>query len=355
MDERALTVVKDLLLVIFVHGFKGTDETFLQFPQRLRHVLSESIPNSVVECLVFPAYETKGDLNEAVVRFADWLTTLTVEKEVAFGGAGKASIVLCSHSMGGLLAADTLREFVSSRPDSTAPLWPKIIALVSFDTPYLGLHPFVFKNGVSKAAQYADTARTVGTALFGSKSPPPANKEASTSSTSTSPSPSPAPASSWSKWVPAAYAVGGAIIAGAAAGGAYYKREDLGEGYSYLTDHILYIRNLWNEAALDKRIADLMDFGEKLGVAFTVFYTQLPSAPPTHPFPRTFVVLPKRNAPAFAHFVPAINTIAADEIEAHTGMFAGRTNDGYFELGLQTAKIIRESWMLSRGVLPEKP
>ena len=36
----------------------------------------------------------------AVERFADWLTTLTVEREVASGtggGAGKAKIVLCGH------------------------------------------------------------------------------------------------------------------------------------------------------------------------------------------------------------------------------------------------------------------
>ena len=35
--------------------------------------------------------------NEAVVRFADWLTTITVQKEVTYGGAGKANIVLCGH------------------------------------------------------------------------------------------------------------------------------------------------------------------------------------------------------------------------------------------------------------------
>ena len=36
-------------------------------------------------------------------RFADWLTTLTVEKEVDSGhggGAGKAKLVLCGHRYG---------------------------------------------------------------------------------------------------------------------------------------------------------------------------------------------------------------------------------------------------------------
>jgi hypothetical protein len=38
--------------------------------------------------------------NKAVERFADWLTTLTVQKEVAHsigGGASRAKIVLCGH------------------------------------------------------------------------------------------------------------------------------------------------------------------------------------------------------------------------------------------------------------------
>ncbi|KAJ7507990.1 hypothetical protein B0H11DRAFT_1705817, partial [Mycena galericulata] len=31
------------------------------------------------------------------------------------------------------------------------------------------------------------------------------------------------------------------------------------------------------------------------------------------------------------------------ELEAHTGMFSGKTNDGYYDLGLQTAQFIREA------------
>jgi hypothetical protein len=85
----------------------------------------------------------------------DWLTTLTVEREVANGtggGAGKAKIILCGHrlapflesktfinnifrSMGGLLAADALLAIANSRPDKEAPLWPRIIACIAFDTP----------------------------------------------------------------------------------------------------------------------------------------------------------------------------------------------------------------------------
>lgn len=78
-----------------------------------------------------------------------------MEREVATGlGSGSAKIVLCGHryallqslignqslisyvpSMGGLLVADSLCEFVNTRADKKAPLWPKIIACIAFDTP----------------------------------------------------------------------------------------------------------------------------------------------------------------------------------------------------------------------------
>jgi len=47
----------ELLLVVFIHGFKGTDTSFEEFPQRLHHLLSESVQPMQVECVVFPAYE----------------------------------------------------------------------------------------------------------------------------------------------------------------------------------------------------------------------------------------------------------------------------------------------------------
>lgn len=42
-----------------MRSFKGTDSTFGGFPERLQHVLSETIPNVTVECIVFPAYEVR--------------------------------------------------------------------------------------------------------------------------------------------------------------------------------------------------------------------------------------------------------------------------------------------------------
>lgn len=57
-DALALTKPEqEILLLIYIHGFKGTDTTFAEFPERLEHVLSETIPHVKVESLIFPAYE----------------------------------------------------------------------------------------------------------------------------------------------------------------------------------------------------------------------------------------------------------------------------------------------------------
>ncbi|KAF9006577.1 hypothetical protein BDQ17DRAFT_1423440 [Cyathus striatus] len=343
-DKRRLDVAtqnKQSLLVIFIHGFKGTDETFGDFPQRVQHVLADSLPDFFVESIVFPAYETKGTLDEAVVRLADWLTTLTVEREVAAeGGAGSVQIALCGHSMGGLLAADSLREFVYSRPDNKAPLWPRIVACLAFDTPYLGLHPSVFKNTITKATEYVGAAKTVGSALLGSLAGYSAKKSTQTADHGASGS------SGWQRWTaPAAYAVGGAILAGAATGSAYYKREDLGQGYTWAADHMKYVGNLWDEDALKIRMRSLLEINDDQGTFFRNFYTVLPPSAPAFLTSRSFIVLPKPASPEFSYFLPAYNKLAHDEVQAHTGMFSARTNDGYYNLGLATAQLIQKQVM----------
>ncbi|KAL5507804.1 hypothetical protein ACEPAH_5422 [Sanghuangporus vaninii] len=366
-ENNPLAVTKapppDLLLFVFIHGFKGTDSTFGGFPERLRHIVAETITNVNVECIVFPAYETKGELSAAVERFVDWLTTLTVEREVANGsggGAGKAKIVLCGHSMGGLVAADSLIGMVNSRPDKLAPLWPKVIACIAFDTPYLGLHPFVFKNSVSKAFGYAKTAQQVAStfnSLFANST-----RTASAASAAarppagaiTAPSTSPS-SSSWTKWaVPAAAGLGGLLLSGAAAGVAYYKKEDIVSGYTWATDHMKYVGTLWDQPKLKERLTQLVEIEKNLGVTFRNFYTLLPYHPGKREEQSTFIILPSANSPLRSHFLFSQNNLADNEIEAHMGMFEPATNDSYYGLGLEMAKIIREAMASSRGVVSQE-
>jgi hypothetical protein len=47
--------------------FKGTDTTFGDFPQRLQHVLTESIEDVTAECIIFPVYEVDHILSPSLV------------------------------------------------------------------------------------------------------------------------------------------------------------------------------------------------------------------------------------------------------------------------------------------------
>lgn len=91
----------------------------------------------------------------------------------------------------------------------------------------------------------------------------------------------------------------------------------------------------------------------------------LPASPPAFPTSRTFIVLPPHaaNTPTTkfdaddsvsSRFLTAPNGIAADEIQAHTGMFEAKTNDGYYQLGLEVSRVIREAVMLGRGVVEDE-
>jgi hypothetical protein len=133
------------------------------------------------------------------------------------------------------------------------------------------MHPAVIKNGATKAAEYASAARTVATGVFASLSAYGAKKSSETDvaeKSHTEPSPSTKKSkSSWGNWAPAAYAIGGALLAGGV-GAAYYKRDDLGLGYTWATDHLKYVRNLWDEDTLKTRVENLIDVEETLGVIF---------------------------------------------------------------------------------------
>jgi hypothetical protein len=65
MDRRSL-------LLVFIHGFKGSDTTFRGFPQDLQAVLSHSLSHLRVLHAVYPSFETRGDLGLCVANFKEW-------------------------------------------------------------------------------------------------------------------------------------------------------------------------------------------------------------------------------------------------------------------------------------------
>lgn len=97
-----------LCVLVFVHGFKGDDKTFMDYPQRLQHSLTQAFSGrSEVHAWVYPAFETRGELSQCVQSFGEWLTTRIAELEMehaakqegtAKGKKELARVVLIGHS-----------------------------------------------------------------------------------------------------------------------------------------------------------------------------------------------------------------------------------------------------------------
>lgn len=64
--------MKKTLLLVFIHGFKGGDDTFTSFPGHLAQLLRHALPKVRVIQLTYPKYETRGDLHDCVSRFKEW-------------------------------------------------------------------------------------------------------------------------------------------------------------------------------------------------------------------------------------------------------------------------------------------
>ena len=285
--------------------------------------------------------------------------------------------VLTDDRMGGLLIADAARDIaVNTRPG--APMWPHVVGVLAFDTPYLGLHPHTFKHGLSTAASYYEQARGLasaagflsplavgwGASKWGSKTPENASAGPSRTPTpSSTVSEDNTPAPKKSSWLPAAstktlYGAAAMALGAAAVGTAYYRREDFLNGWKWGFEHMTFVKNLWDDAAMKARLEGIDELGRDRKVVFrklvgdafklgsgradASFCTHLPRDPPANLISRTFCILPPTTHPLYSRFIQASNTLAKDEVSAHMGMFNPKTNDGFYDLGLAVVRCIGE-------------
>ena len=58
---------------------KGGDDTFGDFPEHLRALVSHALPNITVKAVTYPKFETRGDLAECVGRFTEWYDLCNVD------------------------------------------------------------------------------------------------------------------------------------------------------------------------------------------------------------------------------------------------------------------------------------
>ncbi|TGZ82473.1 hypothetical protein EX30DRAFT_363024 [Ascodesmis nigricans] len=124
------------LLLIYIHGFLGNETSFQSFPAHLHNVLSSQIdPAYFVHTKVYPKFKTRHPISVATAQFSQWLSQ--------FEGP-MTDVVLLGHSMGGILAAEVA---LLMNPDGRTRRH-RIMGMIAFDTPFLGMHPGVISAGL---------------------------------------------------------------------------------------------------------------------------------------------------------------------------------------------------------------
>lgn len=308
--------------------FKGSAETtFEGYPDRLRHLILETYPKLDVHALIYPTYETRGSLREAVDALVGWLTIKVAEYESEL--QRKYSVALCGHSMGGIVCLDSALAIRRSAPGGKMP-WPSVCGVLAYDTPFLGLHPHVFKHQLSTYHGYLDSAMKVGSVLAPVTGGLATMWNARTTNTTSSHSFS---RLSTASWIGIGTAAAAAI--GAATTAAITRSDPFQDSYRWVSEHITFVKHLWDGEALSSRMSDC-------DVPFHCFYTTLAGEDA-----RPFILPPPSKASYAKHFSP-LELHARDEVTAHISMFSLTTNSSYLTMGLESASHLTE-WIPHMG------
>jgi len=237
-------------------------------------------------------------------------------------------VILLGHSMGGIVAAETLLGISNDAPipaqtassgsnttqssksstgrsPSSAPfpqtselpalMFPHISGILAFDTPYLGISPGVIAHGAETHYRSASSAYTaisevagvfgLGAAAGSQASPSPQNQkdpqklltqgaDAMTASMKNS-SEDAAPAPSWQRWGKYAMFAGaaGAVAAGGTA--AYLKRDKITEGWSFIGSHLEFVGCLAKGEELKTRLERTIALNKARDIGFADIVTLL--------------------------------------------------------------------------------
>ena len=309
--------------------------------------------------VVYPQYETSGKLEAAVLRFREWLQNTIIDIEVANETPHptvdpSVHTILVGHSMGGIVAADTLLSIVDDdlvHQHSTQFPFPHIAGILAFDTPYLGLTPGTLAyaaHGKWKTATTAySTVSTLASGLFAGQA---AGEASAALATTAGPRAAPAP-SLWGRWGKVAALSGAAAALAAGAGAAYMKRDDLSAGVGWLSAHMEFVGALMRP---DEQRARALRVAAVDGVGFANCFTSLGGDRPGTLFAaaeRTFCTLPAEDAPLRRRWYRCVNAAVDDEVAAHVAMFEAKTNPAYYELA-ERARGLVALWVKEDMYLP---
>ncbi|KAI1131148.1 hypothetical protein F5Y10DRAFT_287899 [Nemania abortiva] len=377
------------LLLCFLHGFKGNDDTFRTFPEDLKAQVAKQLPDDHVESVVYPKYETKGELGQCSVSFLSWLKERVMDLRKARcekpwpANDRDVGVILVAHSMGGFVASDTLFLILNERlaadhdaSNANTPIFPLIQGILTFDTPFNGLARSMFVYGAFSNYQKVSSVFNVMTAL--SAAPAAFGKTAFRRTAATLPSKgSSNPA--WKGWQLVAVQTGtvGAIAAGGVAaymhrqqimdgmrsmrnlnkesvkegyqqgvdtisqGLAYINRGNVGRSFEYLSDHFTFVGALLKQRELAQRLERMALLK---GIGIHDYYTSLGEngmwsggyfVPE-----RTFCAIPSKDHQAYHLFTRRIIKNVDDEVQAHMSMFIRDKNDQYEQMTQEASNLV---------------
>ncbi|RGP78664.1 hypothetical protein FLONG3_3201 [Fusarium longipes] len=388
------------LLLCFIHGFKGTDNTFHEFPYDLKKAVAKDLPDTKVESVVYPKYETSGELAQASEGFLGWLKerVMDIRKKTSEKPwpphDRDVGVVLVAHSMGGFVAADSLFLAINERAnngDENDPLFPLIQGILTFDTPYNGLARSMFVYGAFSNYQKVNSVFNVMTALSAAAPASLARLSAGRAATTAVTTGTRGP--QWKTWQLVAVKTGtvGAIAAGGVAaymnreaiiqgmksvrninkesvaegyrqsmdalgqGLAYINRGNVGKSFAWLSDHVTFVGALLRQKELNRRLERI---GSLKGVGMHDFYCSLGEngywsggyfVPE-----RTFCAVPEESHSAYPIFERCVMPKAGDEVEAHMNMFIPEKHRGYEEMTERSAELVK-GWFLSEEKVVDDP
>ncbi|KAG6002461.1 hypothetical protein E4U21_003027 [Claviceps maximensis] len=367
--------MKKTLVLCFIHGFKGGESTFghdYQFTKHLRDIVAQKLPKVDVRVLVYPRYETRGDLGQCVSRFRDWLEEKVIDMEVASGAPSptvdpSVRTILIGHSMGGIVAAELVIALASEKPiysedgieKAQEPIFsgvmfPYVQGVLAFDTPYLGIAPGVVAHGAE--GHYQNAAATISqlnglkSALWGGSNTAKASSAAlSASSEAAAGAAGAAATSGWGTWGKVAMYAGAASAVAASGAAAWINRDQITEGWSWASSHLEFVGCLARAEELKKRVECMVKLHEDLDVGFANLYTRLGKTASSKRTSivgtvlgkdRTFCNLPRTMAAG--EWMEAVNDAAADETLAHMAMFEEKENPAYEKLSHDAAGLIAQ-------------
>lgn len=129
------------LLLIYIHGFLGAETSFQSFPAHVHNLLTPALAEThVVYTKIYPRYKSRKNISFARDDFSNWL---------APHESSTTDIILVGHSLGGILAAEVVLIPSTTSPGNENLFKHRILGLIAFDTPFLGMHPGVIGTGIA--------------------------------------------------------------------------------------------------------------------------------------------------------------------------------------------------------------